>query len=239
MEIEKAVVIRDSLQKRRLKDSPYLTRADLFYRLSVAANKEDTQALAEYASFLEYVREYGVFFVGLLFVCKSENRYDKAEQHYLQALTINPNDTNCLRKYAAFLQGWDKGKKEESLSCRIADVRQNIDLAERFFARSRGQVEEASVASSTMTSSSETAATRGNDNNSPGPSTSSRSSLSSSGSNLGIVGRTRGRSRSEDATGVEQQEIRLLLLFLFICSAQCGVLGRGLSRTKISETTRL
>jgi hypothetical protein len=57
LEIEKAVVLRDNLQKRRLKDSPYLTRADLFYRLSVAANKEDTQALAEYAAFLEYVRE--------------------------------------------------------------------------------------------------------------------------------------------------------------------------------------
>jgi tetratricopeptide (TPR) repeat protein len=87
LEIEKAVMARDNLQKRRLKDSPYLTRADLFYRLSIAANKEDTVPLAEYACFLEFVREY-----------------DAAEQHYLQALTINPNDAYCLRRYALFLQ---------------------------------------------------------------------------------------------------------------------------------------
>ncbi len=158
MEIEKAILLRDNLQKRRLKDSPYLTRADLFYRLSVAANKEDTQALTEYASFLDFVREY-----------------DKAEQHYLQALTIDPNDTYCLRKYAAFLQ----------------DVRQNIDLAERFFARARGQVEQdASTHSTSSPPSAPSSLTNsGNDNNK-------------------FLVRTRGRSRSEDATGVEQQETR-------------------------------
>jgi tetratricopeptide (TPR) repeat protein len=100
-EIERAVLARDNLQRRKLKDSPYLTRADLFYRLSLSANN-NAYAFAQYAVFLEYVREF-----------------DKAEQHYLQALTIDPNDIYCLRKYSVFLQ----------------EVRQNIDLGEKFLKR--------------------------------------------------------------------------------------------------------
>ncbi len=185
LEIEKAVMARDNLQKRRLKDSPYLTRADLFYRLSIAANKEDTVPLAEYASFLEFVREY-----------------DAAEQHYLQALTIDPNDAYCLRKYALFLQ----------------EVRQNIGLAERFLHRSQQTSRVLEIISQgglltpelTLSQQDGTAAVMsggdgsggGNDNNN-----SNRGSMQVR-LPLGEV-RTRGRSRSEDATGAEQQETRL------------------------------
>lgn len=107
----------------------------------------------------------------------------------------------------------EEEKKKDVLNPK-SDVRQNIDLAERFFARARGQVEEAAAVaasiSSSMTSSSES--NRGNDNNAVSD---NRSSLTSSGSKLGIIGRTRGRSRSEDATGVEQQEIRFIFCLCF------------------------
>ncbi len=166
LEMEKAVLQRDNLQKRRLKDSPFLARADLFYRLSIAANKEDTVPLAEYASFLEFVREY-----------------DAAEQHYLQALTIDPNDAYCLRKYASFLQ----------------DVRQNICLAERFLQRSQQTsrvLEQISKGDNPLESESRQEG-NGNHNN------------AAVRLQLPVLGRTRGRSRSEDATGAEQQETRL------------------------------
>jgi tetratricopeptide (TPR) repeat protein len=166
LEIEKAVMARDNLQKRRLKDSPYLTRADLFYRLSIAANKEDTVPLAEYACFLEFVREY-----------------DAAEQHYLQALTIDPNDAYCLRKYALFLQ----------------EVRQNIGLAERFLVRSQQTSRVLEIISQGGTLTPELEKNVGANNN---------NSAVQVRLPMGEV-RTRGRSRSEDATGAEQQETRL------------------------------
>jgi hypothetical protein len=53
------VLSRDGLSRRRLRESPYLIRADSFYRQSLeeqGATPEAT-ALAEYGAFLEHCRE--------------------------------------------------------------------------------------------------------------------------------------------------------------------------------------
>lgn len=89
LEIEKAVLSRHGMSKRRLRDSPYLIRADFFYRQSLEQNNgaPEATALAEYGSFLEHCREF-----------------DAAETYYLRSLTIDPNHLPALKQYATFLQ---------------------------------------------------------------------------------------------------------------------------------------
>ncbi len=117
LELEKAVLARDSLPRRRfvvcslllrsslcqqrLRESPLLIRADAFYRLSLEEAPE-ASALSEYGSFLDHCREY-----------------DSAETHFLRALMLDPNHLGALQLYATFL----------------SEVRQSISLADRFFAR--------------------------------------------------------------------------------------------------------
>ena len=60
LELEKAVLARDGLSRRRLRESPYLIRADFFYRQSLEEQgaTPEASALSEYGSFLEHCREY-------------------------------------------------------------------------------------------------------------------------------------------------------------------------------------